>query len=408
MLEFAASPDLSVGLELEFQLTDCRSHDLANAIVSLLEHYRDHPEIKPEFIQSTVEVASRPAADLTGLRVGLRPLLRDLLAHCQALDLGVCGAGTHPFHVRPAAFTPGQRYAALEQASGWLATNQITFATHIHLGMPDPQEAITLMQELRPYLPLWIALSASSPYWHGADTRFAAFRQRVLAAARTYGLPPEFSDWAAFSRCFRAMQRAGLIQSIRDLHWDIRPHHDFGTLELRVLDAQPSLERALALVALLRSLARALRQHRRGGDRKGARPDPDAAAALALGSAVPCPLPPVPWWLIKDNCFAASRHGIAAGLIGDESGLVLPLRQVALQTLAFAAAAAVAEERPGLALLRREILEGDLPYQRQRRLVAAGLTLPELVAELVAELTRDLGGELQHGDAAAQGGPDVP
>ena len=405
VLEFAASPDLSVGLELEFQLLDRRSHDLADAILPLLETYRDHPEIKPELFQSTVEVASRPAADLSGLRSGLLPLLRELLDHCQALDLAVCGAGTHPFHRRPVVLTPGQRYAAEEQASGWLAHHQVTFATHIHLGMPSAAEAITLMRELRLYLPVLIALSASSPFWQGSDTRFAAFRHRVLASARTYGLPPEFSDWAAFSRGFRALERAGLIQSIRDLHWDIRPHHDFGTLEMRVCDAQPSLERALALAALLRSLARALRLSRRepatdrsATDRSAA--GGSAADRLAAGGW----LQPLPWWLLKDNCFAASRYGIDARLMVDETGTVVPLRRLALETLERAGAAALAEERSGLALLRREILEDDLPYQRQRRWRAAGLSLPDLVAALIREL-RD---ELQHRDISPQGCPAVP
>ncbi len=127
----------------------------------------------------------------------------------------------------------------MQKSYGWLGQNQVTFATHGHLGLPSGEEAVTLMRELKPFLPLLVALSASSPCWHGADTRFAAFRHRVRAASRTYGIPPDFLDWEAFQRFLTTMRRAGLLRTVRDIHWDLRPSPHFGTLEVRVMAPLP-------------------------------------------------------------------------------------------------------------------------------------------------------------------------
>lgn len=376
-MHFQASPSLSVGLELEFQLVDPASFDLVDGILPLIEHYRGEDRIRAaciqsEFIQSTVEVVSPPARSIRELVALTQPLIRDLLTSCARLGMALCGAGTHPFHRLPAAFTPGPRYAAMEEFSGWLGHNQVTFATHVHLGVGSGAEALILMAELKPYLPLLIALSASSPFWHGCDTRFAAFRQRVLAASRTYGLPPDFADWPQFERFLAAMGRAHSITSIKDLHWDIRPQPGFGTVEVRVMDAQATLADAAALAALLRALCRFLQGTRGGGE-----------ASRPLG--------PIGWWSLKDNCYAASRFGAEANLIVDDAGAIRSLRELARQTLAQIQPAATLDERPYLERLAAA-LETGLPYQRQRRLLQLGGTLPAVVEGLVAELRLELDG----------------
>ncbi|WP_411867162.1 YbdK family carboxylate-amine ligase [Vulcanococcus limneticus] len=369
-MEFCPSPGFTVGLELEFQLLDPASWDLVDGILPLLDTYPAQQAVKPEFIQNTVELVSPPAAGLGELEASLRPLLRELLAHCDRLGMGLCGAGTHPFYRRSALVTPGRRYAAMEQASGWLGHNQVTFATHVHLGLPDGEEAVTLMRELKPFLPLLIALSASSPFWHGADTRFAAFRQRVLASARTYGTPPDFACWAEFERFFATMRRAGLLQALNDIHWDLRPRPDFGTLEVRVMDAQPTLARALDLVALVRALCRFL-QHGRH-DR----------------ALVP-PLIPLPWWSQKDNGYAACRDGLEAQLITSADGDLQPLRAVAQRTFRLIEPFAAPDELPRLRRLAAA-LEADLPYRRQRQLHGASGSLPAVVRALAQELRADV------------------
>jgi carboxylate-amine ligase len=355
-------------MEMEFQLVDRRGGDLVDAILPLLEACDDPESIQPEFIQNTVEVISPPARDITGLAASMRRRLDELLHVCGGLGLGVCGAGSHPFCTRPAMISPGSRYARLEQVSGWLSHNQVTFATHVHLGMPDGEETVRLMRELKPHLPLLIALSASSPFWHGEDTLFAAFRQRVLASSRSYGPPPDFRRWGEFEHFFATMQRAGMLRAINDIHWDLRPRPDLGTLEVRVMDAQPTLAEALGFVALLRALIRFLRHTRDGGEEQR-------------------PLRPVFWWYLKENCFAASRYGIDACLIVHDEGEVRPLDVVARELLVRIAPHAAPDEAPLLDRLRTAIMQKELPYQRLRRVQETSGSL-EAVVETLAEALR--------------------
>lgn len=377
-MPFRPSPGFTVGMEMEFQLVDPCGGDLVDGILPLLEELGakgvigpEGASIKPEVFQCTVEVVSPPAADLAELEAALRPQLRELLERCGRLGMAVCGAGTHPFSRRPALFTPGRRYRAMARGAGWLGHNQVTFATHVHLGLADGEEAVRLMAEITPYLPLLIALSASSPFWHGTDTRFAAFRPRVLAATRSFGPPPEFPHWMAFERFFATMRRAGLLQGLRDLHWDLRPRPDLGTLEVRVMDAQPSLAEALALAALLRALARFLQRTRGSGE--GERP-----------------LRPLFWWYRKENAYGASRFGLEARLIVSDEGEVAPLRQVARSTLERIAPHAGPGEGPHLERLERRIASGLLPYERQRHRYAGTGSMNAVVGGLVEELRDDL------------------
>jgi carboxylate-amine ligase len=358
-------------MEMEFQLVDPCSRDLVDGILPLLRDCADHEAIKPEFIQNTVEVVSPPALTLTELEGAMRSRIREMLRSCDRLGMAVCGMGTHPFSVRPALVSPGSRYRSQIKAAGWLSRNQVTFATHVHLGMPDGEEAVLVMRELKPYLPLLIALSASSPFWHGEDTRFAAFRQRVLATSRSYGPPPDFQGWAGFERFLATMHQARMLEGIRDIHWDLRPRADLGTLEVRVMDAQPTLADALAFVSLLRALIRFL-QHSRGSPERER------------------PLGGLFWWYLKENCFSASRRGIDAPLILNDAGDLLPLRQVARTTLDHIEPFAAQDERAGLQRLRRN-LEDGLPYQRQRRSAGHSGSLRTLVHELCEELRQDCG-----------------
>nr|BAL52415.1 hypothetical conserved protein [uncultured Gammaproteobacteria bacterium]BAL54529.1 hypothetical conserved protein [uncultured Gammaproteobacteria bacterium]BAL56663.1 hypothetical conserved protein [uncultured Gammaproteobacteria bacterium] len=364
-LLFKGSRQVTLGLEWELQILDRKSLDLADRIQWVLEALPEVPWIKPELIQSCVEIASKVCTGLEELKAHLEALLRQLQSVCSDLDLCLCGAGTHPFCRRLAKITPLPRYLKQKSLYGYLARSQITFATHVHLGMPDAQTALKLMREFKACLPVLIALSANSPFWRGYPTGFACYRQRILASGRSYGIPPSFSDWAQFCRFFALMQRAQVFASLRDIHWDIRPRPDLGTLEVRAMDAQSSLQDALAIAAFVQALANYFLET-----------SPEFRPSLVPRS--------LPWWLEKENYFQATRLGSSARYLDDQGG-IHPLREIIEGLFQVLLTRAGRELQPYLRHLYRRWREG-LGWQRQLRIFWARRRVTAVVAELVAEL----------------------
>ncbi len=371
-IAFHPSDGFTVGMEMEFQLIDRQTQDLVDGILPLMELYPGSVNVKPEMIQNTVEVISDPCRDSAELQQNMQALVSGVLARCEALGMQLCGAGTHPFCKQPALVTPLPRYRSMEKSSGFLSHNQITYATHVHLGMPSGDEALRLMHELKVYLPLLIALSANSPFWRGEDTGFAAFRHRILAGSRNYDIPPDFSDWRAFEQFFLAMQHARVIEEINDIHWHIRPRPHLGTLEVRVMDAQATVFEATSLAVFLQGLVLFLQ-------------------AARTGHEAGTPLQPLSWWSLKDNCFIASRFGIDAQFIVNETGDLEPLRSVALRTLEqITPFTDPAIAQPHLRHLR-SMLDDGLPYARQRAVFNDSGSLEEVVRAMALRLSHETG-----------------
>lgn len=298
----------TIGMEIEFQLLDPLSLDLVEGILPLMECYPDSPYIKPEFIQNTVEVATPVCHSIEELHDQLRYLVKGLLSHCQELGIKLCGSGTHPYSKRLAEITPLQRYLDMEQVEGYTSHTQITFATHIHLGMRSGDEAIAIMQALTPYLPLLIALSANSPYWRGHDTDYCSFRHFILAARRSYGEPPWFNHWQNFNEFFSVAQRIGIFKTIHDIHWDIRPRPHLGSLEIRVMDTQPTVTDAVALAAFLQMLVAYLRSE-----------------SVPVRHCAPNALQD---WINRDNYYKAAQQGLAARFFDEYRDISLPIVQL--------------------------------------------------------------------------------
>lgn len=370
-LEFAGSPRPTLGIEIEFQLLDPDTLDLADGILPLLRSYPEEPCIKPEFTQSTVEINSHVCADIEALQADITGLAKELKRRCAGLRLALCGAGTHPFSQRPSAITPLPHYVEMEQRMVYLAHTLKTYALHVHVGMPSGDAAVAVMSLLKPYLPILLALSASSPFWQGQDTGFASFRQRVLAAMRDYGLPPSFASWRQFSRCFENLRAAGAAHVVRDLHWDIRPSPHYGTLEVRVMDVQPTLKETLMLAALVQTLLVRLQD--------------------CWQQKKPVyPAMPQHWWAQKENCFRASHRGAEAEIIVDDRGHVRPIDRCARELLANLAETAEAlKTKTWLDRLEARLGTGH-SYLRQRAVFAETGSLQEVAASLVGELDAEL------------------
>lgn len=369
-MDFRAADPFSVGMELELQLVDSKTLNLADRIMPLMEFYPDSPYVKPEFIQNSVEIASKVCDSCSALQSHVTSLLSELSTKCRKLGISLCGAGSHPFCQRLALITPLPRYLKIEKNMGYVSHTQITFATHVHIGMTCGDEALAIMRKLKPYLPLLIAVSANSPFWRGYDTSYASYRHRILAATRSYGIPPSFPSWDEFSHFLETSRRAGMLETINDIHWDIRPRPHLGTLEIRVMDAQSTVSDAIALAAFVRALIGYLRR--------------------TQGSATSAQLPRrLPWWIEKNNHFQASRLGIDAMYVSDEQGGVRPLADVFREVRDVVAVAA--EELGETHYLEHltAATESGPGYARQRETYRQTGSLTRVVDSLVERLEQD-------------------
>lgn len=368
-LEFQACAEPTVGIELELQLLDAESLSLINAIGPLMELYSDKQFVKPEFFQSSVELTSPVCNSTTEARAHMLETLHGLIRRCDELGMALCGAGTHAFDQRLALITPVPRYLSIEREFGFTALTQVAFSTHVHVGMPSGNAAIFVMRHLAPCLPALLAIAANSPFWHGYDTGYAGYRHCILAAAQSYGLPGYFSDWNDFVRFWHVSRRAHIIEAIRDIHWDIRPRPALGTLELRIMDAASTIEKACGLAAFARSLMVYLTQH----------------ASADLDPRLPDRLP---HHIERINRYRAFHHGLAAEYICDETGKTQPARKLVedLLELVTPVADGIGEDQ-GLRAVHQMLIEGP-GYACQRKIYKDSGSMQDL--------TRTLTGDLRH------------
>ena len=370
-MKFTACPESKVGIEWELQLLNTENLDLADGIMPLMEFYPDSEFVKPEFIQSCVELNSRPCSNTSAAASHLRALARSVLEKCEGLGMRLCSAGTHAFGRRLALITPTHRYHRMEKDHGYIGHNQITFATHVHIGMGSGEEAIRVMRYLTPCLPVLMAVSANSPFWRGHDSGYADYRHRILAATPHYGIPPYFDSWNEFVRAFVIARRARMIDTFKDIHWDIRPHPDYGTLEVRVMDAQVDVK-ALTLVA---ALARTLALH------IASQPDE------LLDRMLPARLP---YWIERENHYRASHRALEAEHIIDEKGHTRPLVESARDIIEQVTPTA---ERIGEADTMRSLekwIDNGPGYKKQRGTFAETGSLEEVVRQLTELLEHEL------------------
>lgn len=371
-LNFVSSAPFTIGVELELQLLDQQSLDLVDGIIPLMEIYPGNLHVKPEFIQNTVEITTKICKNAAEVAEDLQCVAAGLRENALRIGMRLCGAGTHPFCQRQAEITPLPRYQRLEQECGYISHNQITYATHVHVGMVSGEDAIYVMRRLKPFLPLLIAVSANSPFWRGSESNFASYRHRILSASRSYGIPPSFNSWRQFDAFFATVSHAGVFDHVRDIHWDIRPCPHFGTVEVRVMDAQTTIAEAVMLAALIRVLAVYLLRQ------KGS-PSEDLL------------IPALPWWLEKENHYQATRLGMAANFVCSPLGEVKLLRMVWFELFnELMAVASELGEAEYLERLNRKVVENTIGYIRQRELFRGTGSLFDVVAALASEFDRSL------------------
>jgi carboxylate-amine ligase len=259
-LDFRVSEPFTLGVELELELVDRRDGDLTRAAADLLRVAQQrHPklDIKLEITESMIEVASSVQRDYKGILADLRAL-RDAVCDAAALlNVGVCGGGAHPFQSwTERHIADGPRMHYISDLYGYLAKQFTVFGQHVHVGCADSDSAVRLVHGLSRYVPQFIALAASSPFLQGEDTAFDCSRMNTVSSFPLSGRMPYVRDWSEFKLYFDKMRATGVVNSMKDFYWDIRPKPEFGTVEVRVFDTPLCVERAAALAIYVQSIAR--------------------------------------------------------------------------------------------------------------------------------------------------------
>jgi len=345
---FAASASLTLGVELELQLVSLSDFDLVPASPDMLELLARRPfpgNVTPEITQSMIEINSSVHTAHAPLLAELRAIRDTLLAAGDRLNVGVCGGGTHPFQQwSQRRIYSKPRFREVSALYGYLAKQFTVFGQHVHVGCRSGDEALFLLHALNRYVPHFIALSASSPFLQGSDTSFQSARLNSVFAFPLSGRAPFVLSWEAFEKdYFERMAGTGIVRSMKDFYWDLRPKPEYGTIELRVCDTPLSVERAAALACYLQALCRYLLE----GNEPAPREDD--------------------YLVYNYNRFQACRFGLDGTLVHPQNHEQIPLREDIMTTLRRLAPHAEAlGSSAALDLLYREAHTGsDAHFLRQ-------------------------------------------
>jgi len=359
-------PPFTIGIEEELMLLDRSDLSLAQAIEGILAAVPEDldGQVKPELMQSVLEIATKPCQNVAEAGEELRKLRRALAEIAEDQGLCVAASGTHPFaRWEDQKIVERPRYRELIDELGFIARQELIFGTHVHVAIDDPDRAIYVADGIRLFLPLLLALSANSPFWRGDLTGMMSARTPVFRAFPRAGVPPHYGTWETYSNRVEQMMRGGAIEDYTYLWWDVRPHPSLGTVETRIFDQQTTLEHTIALAALTISLA-----HR----------------MCALHDAGE-PLGEFPTELIDDNKVRAAVRGMDGTLIDFFRGERQPAEQLAAGLVeGLTDDAAELGCSAELALLD-ELLRGRTGAHRQLRHWERHGDLATLVKEMIAD-----------------------
>jgi carboxylate-amine ligase len=373
-IDFHSSPRPTLGVEWEFALVDRVSRDLvsvASEVHELAGGRMETPErLHKELLRNTVEVVTGVCDTVAEAAHDLRETLGVVAPAAAELGVDLLGAGSHPFadwsHQQ---LTEGHRYEELINRTQWWGRQMLIWGVHVHVGMPERDRVMPVLASMLTTYPHLLALSASSPIWAGQDTGYASNRSLMFQQLPTAGLPFAFDTWAEFEKCIDDQTTTGIIESLSDIRWDLRPAPRLGTLENRVCDGVSTFADLAALVALTQCLV------------------VDLDARLAGGEELPV-LPP---WHVQENKWRAARYGLDAIVILDDSNrerLVTEDLADLLERLTPVARRLGCEDE-----LRTvaDIPTRGASYQRQRAVAReSGGDLVAVVDALVAELAHSL------------------
>jgi carboxylate-amine ligase len=354
---FEGSDDFTVGIEEEFALLDPETL----LLIPRFEELRDAGAADPvlsesiagELISSEIEIRSGTGADVEDARSRQGETRRRLFALARAHGVALGATGTHPLSdYRDQHIIDTEHYRRVEEGLKWVAWRNNTFSVHVHVGIRGADRAVRVCDRLRPVLPLLLAVSANSPYIDGLDSGLHSGRTQTFTKSfPRCGVPDAFGSWRAWEEYVALLVRTRSIVEFTQLWWSVRPHHAFGTVEVRVCDAQMTAPESDALAALIVACVRR------------------AAAEVDAGETPP----DLPARLIEENMWRAIRHGLDGRLLDLEAERIVefPAAETLDRLRAWTGADVSLPELNGA--------------QRQRRMIDAGATPAEVYAESVRE-----------------------
>ena len=352
---FEASTDFTIGIEEEYQLLDPTTLALTNRFEELIEAadpvFRER--LAGELIASEIEYRTvkhdtfaSAARDLVTGRLAT-------IALAEQLGVAVGISGVHPFSQWPdQRIIDTPHYRLVESGLGYVAWTNNTWSLHLHVGVRGADRAVAVSSALRSVLPELLALSANSALFWGRVTRLHSTRTQVFAKSfPRCGVPDAFADWDEYAAFVALLERTGSIQESTQIWWSVRPHHSYGTIEIRICDGQHEMAEALAVGATaLACLAQFCRDYDAG-----------------------IPLPAHPGRLIEENMWRAIRHGLEGRMIDFARGVDRPTKQAIEELLAWSAPV---QEELGLHPFLRQVpvmlADGNGAQRQLRRMEALG------------------------------------
>jgi carboxylate-amine ligase len=359
---FAQASDLTVGIEEEFSILDPETLDLTPRFEQLREAARAdevlRESITGELISSEIEIISGIGGDVHDAQARQRERRRRLFALAQAHGAVLGATGTHPWaDYREQPIIDTEHYRRVERDLKYVAWRNNTFSLHVHVGMRDIDRAVRVCDRLRSVLPLLLAISANSPYVDGRDSGLHSARTQIFTKSfPRCGVPDPFGGWATYREYIEFLKRTRSIVEFTQVWWSVRPHFSFGTVEVRICDAQSTAQESDALASVMVACI--------------------AQAARDVDEGVPCS-DPAPR-LIEENMWRAIRFGLDGRLIDLQRGVEYPARE-AIERLAM-----------WTSPIRAELgIEPGFPErngaQRQRQLIETGATREEVFAAATEE-----------------------
>lgn len=260
-VKFNKSPAPTIGVELELQIIDPETLELKSLSHDILSMVPDSRKerIKPEFIQSMVEINTGICSSVAEVEKDLKETYAMLSDITEASGGLLYSASLHPFSkINDQKVSDHPRYKRIMDELQIVGRRFISQGLHVHIGVDDEEKVIKVNNNMRIYLPILLALTTSSPFYEGVDTGLMSYRSKLFESLPLAGMPDVLDDWEEFNLLVNLLRRSGIIESVKDIWWDVRPHPDFGTVEIRICDLPYSLRDILAITALIQALVLAL------------------------------------------------------------------------------------------------------------------------------------------------------